>query len=66
MTRVRSHIGRKYEVNHLLRQGVRLPEVAKIAGWNDILTVKKYADTAAAISAETRAAMGRSAVSSRA
>lgn len=64
MTWGRSHVGRKYEVNHLIRQGVPLTEIAKIADWSEILTVKKYADTAAAISADTRAAMGRSTVSS--
>lgn len=53
----RSHVGRKFVVNHLLRQGVPLPEVARVVGWSDVLTVTKYADTTGAVSAPTRTAM---------
>jgi hypothetical protein len=57
----RSHIGRKHQVNDLIGEGCPLTEITKILGWNDVMTVKKYADTAAAISDDTRAAMARSA-----
>ena len=58
----RSHIGRKYVVNHLIRERVPLTEIARVVGWGDVLTVSKYADTARAVSADTRAALARSVV----
>ena len=53
----RSHIGRKFVVNHLLRQHVPLPEIARVVGWSDVLTVSKYADTSGEIGMATRVAM---------
>lgn len=58
----RSHVGRKFVVNHLIRQGVPITEVAKVVGWSTLGTVEQYADVTSAPDPIVRSALERSVV----
>ena len=62
MPQYRSHVGRKFVVNHLIRQGVPITEVAKVVGWSTVGTVEQYVDVRSAQSPVVRRALNASVV----